>query len=284
MKKYVFSFLIAVFLVSLFTNQSEAQIINGAYKRTDPYQKKPLVIPMVREADVYWSQMIWRIIDVREKINQPLFYPTKPIDGLKSLTQLLLDGIDKGTITAYDARNDDDFKLPISMAEVKTAFGADTTIREVTNFDTGEKEMRQMVGEIRPEDVKQFMVKEEWYFDKQNSRLQVRIVGICPIQEFFREGDDSSRAVQRRKVFWVYYPEARNMLAQNLVINLSNDARRMSYDDLFIKRYFNSYIVQESNVFNNRAINQYLSGKNAMLESKRIEDKIFNFEQDLWEY
>lgn len=273
----------AVFVVSLFNNQTEAQIINGAFKRSDPYQKKPMVIPMVREADVYWSQMIWRIIDVREKINQPLFYPTKPVDGLKSLTQLLLDGIDKGAITAYDARTDDDFKMPITMAEVKTAFGADTTIREVTNFDTGEKETRKVAGEIRPEDVKQFMVKEEWYFDKQNSRLQVRIVGICPIQEFFREGDDN-RAVQRRKAFWVYYPEARNLLAQNQVINLSNDARRMSFDDLFIKRYFNSYIVQESNVFNNRAINQYLSGKNAMLESKRVEDRIFNFEQDLWEY
>src|SRR5512136_1584767 len=118
-----------------------------------------MVIPMVREADVYWSQMVWRIIDVREKINQPLFYPTKPVDGLKSLTQLLLDGIDKGTITAYDARTDDDFKIPITMAEVKTSFGADTTIREVTNFDTGEKETRKIAGEIRPEDVKQFMVK-----------------------------------------------------------------------------------------------------------------------------
>jgi len=90
--------------------------------------------------------------------------------------------------------------------------------------------------------------------------------------------------VQRRKVFWVYYPEARELLASTQVYNPFNDSRRMSFDDLFIKRYFNSYIVQESNVYNNRAINQYLSGKEAMLESKRIEDKIFNFEQDLWEY
>ena len=206
-----------------------------------------------------------------------------PVDGLKSLTEVLLDGVEKELITAYDARNDDDFKTPMTMAEVKTAFGAETRTREVTNFDTGEKEMRTIEGEIRMEEVKQFMIKEEWYFDKQNSRLQVRVVGICPIQEFYREGDDS-RQVQRRKVFWIYYPEARDILAKSPVFNFANDARRMSFDDLFIRRYFNSYIVQESNVYNNRAINQYLSGKNAMLESKRIEDKIFNFEQDLWEY
>jgi gliding motility associated protien GldN len=283
MKKISFSILAVMLLFSVFCENTDGQIINGAFKRTDPFQKKPMIIPMVREADVFWSQMIWRIIDVREKINQPLFYPTKSVDGLKSLTELLLEGIDKGTITAYDARIDDDFKTPLTMAEVKTAFGAETITREVTNFDTGETETRTIEGEIRKEEVKQFMIKEEWYFDKQNSRLQVRIVGICPIQEFFREGDVSG-LVSRRKVFWVYYPETREILAKNQVYNFSNDARRMSFDDLFLRRYFNSYIVQESNVFNNRAINQYLSGKNAMLESKRIEDKIFNFEQDLWEY
>ena len=283
MKKFVFSFIIIAAIGVVSANTVQAQIINGAFKRTDILQKKPVPIPMVREADVFWSQMIWRIIDVREKINQPLYYPTKPIEGIKSLAAILLDGIEKGQITAYDARTDDDFKTPLTMAEVKTAFGAETITKEVPNMDTGELVKKTIEGEIRLEEVKQFMVKEEWYFDKQNSRLQVRIVGICPIQEFYRD-DDQNREVQRRKVFWVYYPEARDLLASSQVFNLYNDARRMSYDDLFIKRYFNSYIVQESNVYNNRMISSYLSGKNAMLESKKIEDKIFNFEQDLWEY
>ena len=62
MKKFVFPFLITalIFVVSIET--SNGQIINGAFKRTDPYQKKPMIIPMVREADVFWSQMIWRIM------------------------------------------------------------------------------------------------------------------------------------------------------------------------------------------------------------------------------
>ena len=127
------------------------------------------------------------------------------------------------------------------------------------------------------------MIKEEWYFDKQTSTLNVRIIGLCPIREYVRE-NDASGEVQREKVFWVYYPEVRNLLSSNLVLNPNNDASQMSFDDLFIKRYFNSYIVQESNVYNNREISAYLTGKDAMLESKRIESEIFNFEQDLWEY
>ena len=263
--------------------KANSQIINGAYKRSDTFQKKPMPLPMVREADVFWSKMVWRIIDLREKINQPLYFPTTEVDGITSLSSLLVKGIETGQLTAYDARNDDDFKTPLTMAEVKESFGAETRTREVRNFETGELEMREIQGEIRLEEVKQLMIKEEWYFDKQNSRLQVRIIGICPIQEFYRE-DVPDSPVQRRKVFWIYYPEARELLAANEVFNPYNDSRRMSFDDLFVKRYFNSYIVQESNVYNNRLISQYLVGKNAMLESKRIEEKIFNLEQDLWEY
>jgi len=284
MKKLIFSLIggTAAFLM-IMNRPADAQIINGAFKRQDIIQKKPMPIPIVREADVFWSQMVWRIIDLREKINQPLFYPTVPVNELTSLTSLLLKGIENEQITAYDARNDDDFKTPMTMAEVKAAFGAQAHTKEVRNFETGEMETRNIEGEIQPEEVKQFMLKEEWYFDKMNSRLQVRIIGICPIQEFYRDDVENS-PVQRRKVFWVYYPEARELMTTSQVFNPYNDARRMSFDDLFVKRYFNSYIVRESNVFNNRSISDYLSGKEAMLESKRIEDKIFDFEQDLWEY
>ena len=284
MKRIVFSLGIFLVLISAIGTESvSGQVINGAYKRSDTFQKKPMPLPMVREADVFWSKMVWRIVDLREKINQPLYYPTTPVDGLTSLTALLMKGVETAQLTAYDARNDDDFKNPLTVAEVKEAFGAETRTREVVNFETGEREMRTIEGDIRLDEIKQLMIKEEWYFDKQNSRLQVRIIGICPIQEYYREGMEDS-LVLRRKVFWIYYPEARDLLAANEVFNPYNDSRRMSFDDLFVKRYFNSYIVQESNVYNNRLISQYLVGKNAMLESKRIEDKIFNFEQDLWEY
>jgi gliding motility associated protien GldN len=287
MNRKIILFGLVFFMISLFGIESvksqPQRIINGAYQRTDTYQKRPMPLPMVREADVFWSKMVWRIIDLREKMNQPLYYPTTEVDGLTSLAALLMRGVETGQLTAWDARHDDDFKTPLTVAEVKEAFGAETRTREVRNFETGEMELRVVEGEVRLEEVKQYMIKEEWYFDKQNSRLQVRVIGICPIQEFYRE-DIVDSPLQRRKVFWVYYPEARDLLASHEVYNPYNDSRRMSFDDLFITRYFNSYIVQESNVHNNRLISQYLSGKNAMLESKRIEEKIFNFEQDLWEY
>ena len=283
MKKLVIFIGIFALVMGLTNKNAYSQIINGAYQRRDVFQRKPLSLPSVREADVLWSKKIWRIIDVREKINQPMYFPTTEMDGRVNLVTLLLEGIESGQITAYDARNDDDFNLPITYSDVKDRFDAVSTTQQVRNFDTGEMEERTVVSEINTEEVKQYMIKEEWYFDKNNSTLNVRIIGICPIRLFVR-ADDPSGQVQRTQTFWIYFPEAREILASNEVFNPENDAQKMSYDDLFIKRYFSSYIIRESNTYDNRAISQYLEGKEAMLESERIENEIFNFEQDLWEY
>lgn len=283
--KKVLIFLGCLALLSLApTQETKAQIIDGAFKRSDYNNRKPTPLPHIREADVMWSKKIWRIIDLREKMNQPFYYPTKEIEGRYNLVNLFLEGIKDGKLTAYDAKNDDEFKIPMTYEQVKNEFGATTRTKKVRNVDTGELVDRLVTGEIRSEEVKQFMVKEEWYFDKQTSSLNVRIIGICPIQEFYRDEDVNQESVQRRQVFWIYYPEARDLLAKNEVFNTMNTAKNLSFDDALLKRKFNSYIVKEENIYNNRDISQYLKGRNALLESKQIENSIFNYEQNLWEY
>lgn len=284
MKKYFLLFGIAALIFVVSQHEATAQIIDGAYKREDVKSRKPTPLPYVREADVMWRKKVWRVIDLREKMNQTLYFPTREVDGRYNLVNLMLQGIKDGKLTAYDAKNDDEFKVPMTYEQVKEAFGATTRTRKVRNVDTGEMQEKVVAGEIRSEEVKQFMIKEEWYFDKQTSTMNVRVVGICPIQEFFRDEDANQENVQRRQVFWVYYPEARELLAANEVFNPQNTARNLSFDDIMLKRKFNSYIVKEENIYNNRAISNYLGSKDAMLESKRIENSIFDYEQNLWEY
>lgn len=284
MKKIVVFIGIIALLVVAIKQEAKAQIIDGAYKRSDLKDRKPTSLPSIREADAMWRKKVWRIIDLREKINQPLYFPTKDVDRRFNLVNLFIEGIKTGKLTAYDAKNDDEFKVPMTFEQVKESFGATTRTQMVRDVDTGELKPKVVTGEIRSEEVKQFMVKEEWVFDKQTSTMNVRIIGICPIQEFYREGDVNQESVQRRQVFWIYYPEARDIMASNEVFNPQNTARNSSFDDIFLKRKFNSYIVKEENIYNNRDISQYLSSKDAMLESKKIENSIFDYEQNLWEY
>jgi len=284
MRKFLVFFGVLALLIGATKQEAKAQVIDGAYQREDVKHRKPTPLPFIREADVMWRKKVWRIIDLREKMNQPLYFPTKPIKDRFSLVNLLVQGIKDGKLTAYDARNDDQFLVPMNFEQVKEAFGATTRTRKVKNIDTGELEDRSVAGEIRAEEVKQFMIKEEWYFDKQTSTLKVKIIGICPIREFYRDDDTNQQDVQRSQLFWIYFPEARELMADNDVFNAQNTARNLSFDDVFIKRKFNSYIVKEENIYDNREISQYLTGKDAMLESQRIENTIFDYEQNLWEY
>ena len=281
MKKVIVFIGVLALLVGATKIEVKAQIIDGVYKRVDLSNRKPTPLPYVREADVMWRKKVWRIIDLREKMNQPLYFPTKETEGRYSLVNLLIEGIKNGKLTAY---SEDEFKTPITYEQVREAFGATTKIRKVRNVDTGALEEKSVTGEIRTQEVKQFMVKEEWYFDKQTSTMNVRIIGFCPIKEFYRDDDTNQENVQRSQVFWIYYPEAREVLATSAVFNPLNTANNTSFDDVFLKRRFNSYIVKEENIYDNRAISQYLSGKDAMLESRKIEKSIFDFEQNLWEY
>jgi len=133
----------------------------------------------------------------------------------------------------------------------------------------------------KPEEVKQLLVYEEWYFDKKHGKLDVRIIGICP---YYMGYDTELGRAQRKPLFWIRYDEARDILAKKEAFMANNDAQRISYDDLFLQRRFGSIIFGESNVYNDRMINEYLVGKAALFEAERLKTDLLNLEHDLWEY
>lgn len=256
------------------------------YKKEHIFNKKPIPYPAVREADIMWSKVVWRIIDLREKINQPLYYPTKAIGDRMNLIELLLQSIKEGGLQAYAAPLDDpnEFKELISYDQIMENFDAQDRSIGVLNVETGLTDTTRIKGEMRTDEVLQVMVKEMWFFDRKRSVLDVRIIGICPIRVFFEAEDVNKENLQRKKLFWVKYPEARPFLAQKEVFNVFNDSEMRSFDEIFYKRFFNGFIVQESNVYNNRIVADYALGVESLQEAERIENLIFQFEHDLWEY
>ncbi len=275
-------------------DRKESLVNDGIYIRETIPQRTPVPYPPLREADMMWTKRLWRIIDLREKMNHPLFYPTQPIQDRESLVQRLVRAIKYNEITAYDPDADDgsgEFTTLLSYDQVVKNFGAlDRTETQVSPI-TGRDTVITIKGQFNWQNVKELLIKEEWFFDKQHSTMQVRIIGICPIMHSYRTlntGGDEEAAVgelERTRLFWVYFPEARKILANSAVFNNFNDAQRISFDDLFFKRRFSSYIVRESNVYDNRQINQYLlGGIPNQQESERIKNELFTMEHDLWEY
>ncbi len=274
--------------------------VDGAYKKDIRDGKRDRLDQKyhhVREADVMWSTKIWRVIDMREKMNQIFYYPTSRIDDRRSLIDVIMDAINlPDGLMAYGGPlgPDDEFRHPMSDAEKQRigkvgsfesdCIDLDGDLRNDTCFYYDEEDGVEVWelndgGTFDSKSVVRWKIKEEWYFDKQRSVMDVRIIGLCPVMETEQNG----KTVQE-SLFWVYFPDARRFLKDAEIFNhRKNDAARMTYDDVFHKRFFNSYVYKESNKYD-RLISEYKAGLDALYEAERIKEEIFNLEHDLWEY
>ena len=292
MKKIVLIILVASVMV--LPNLAFAQVLGGSSipstvntPRDDVFDhihtefKKPVPYSPIRQADVIYSKRVWQIIDFREKINQPFYYPLKDHLRWKSFMSVIYSAVKSGELTAYDSFVDDEFTSPMSVSQVEELLAG--TEKSQAQYDednnyVGEKIIH--VGQFEISEVKKLKIKEVWYFDKQKSQMQVRVLGLCPVWEYF---DVDTQVARSRDMFWIYFPEARYVLARAEVFNRKNGAERRTYDDIFWKRMFSSYVYKEENVYD-RLVSQYALGMEALIESERIKNDLFEMEQNMWEY
>ena len=284
MKKLVVS-LLMLSAFSVTPELAKAQdVLDGIYRPEHTLERRVIPYAPLREADVMWLQRVWRVMDLREKINHTMYFPEKPAQGRKSLFDVIKDALlNDGTLTAYSpgALGDNDmFTVRMTTDEVRgllnrkdTAFTQDLT--------TGEMVQQIVDIEVKSTEVKWYEIKEEWFFDRQRSVMDVRIIGICPMKAKKDDLTGEFRGLQ--KMFWIYYPEARYVFVKSEVFNRGNDVERRTYEDIFWKRQFGSYITKTSNVYD-RAIVQYKTGLDALLEAESIKDGILKMEHDLWSF
>lgn len=251
--------------------------------------RTPLTYEHIREDDAVYRQRVWREIDVHEKMNLPFVYKATEDNGNQRLIYILLNGIKAGQITAFDANVDDRFTTPMTFSQIAGGLvGAPKVLSipdPVADPDGSKGIMRDttITEEFNPDAVERYQIKEEWVFDKESSRLHVRILGIAP-EKTILNPDGSFRAVL--PIFWVYYPEIRPLLAKYEAYNGKNFGARMSWEELFESRMFASRIIK-STVDNpgDQYITEYIKDNILkLLEGENIKEKIFNYEQDLWSY
>ncbi len=284
MRPFVKFFILILMMLPLSGVFAQGGVVDApdhdVYERQENKTRQVLGYPHVREADVMWHKTIWRRVDMRQKFNLPFYYPFIPKNGRKNFVTVVKEAIEKGELTVYEySLIDDNFSEPLSIEEALKTFQDSITFTDYDD-DGNPITMREAV-DAEQQDIYELDIKEQWFFDRERSVMEVRIIGICPV--WFQPPTADNPEPTRKPMFWIYYPDARDVLINAPVYNRHNDAQRLTYEDIFAKRMFDSYIYKESNVYD-RAIQDYALGIDALIEAERIKEDMREMEMDLWEY
>ncbi len=335
-------------------------VVDGVYLKKDVLAKKRAIpLEHVRESDYIWGKRTWSYIDLREKINHPLYYPNEKLDSATGKVELFSQGRyslylilsqsvrdqqiwgffdnkpkDPGAGIFKDISDGDGFQFPCRSgkdyttdalelisdydlsAKADKSNGMDsqgnplpvyhkkgaTTITKVglegvvDVFDPLTETQNKVDAEVipgsttpfpvdfriitpryfQPDQVIKYLLKEDWFFDKERSVLDVRIIGIAPV--IFDE-----KRQDERILFWVYFPQARDVLKNYYAYDAKSTVGGNTFDHLFMTRRFNAVVYKESSLYD-RKVEDYRFGTDALYESEKVKNTIRTFEHDVWNF
>ncbi len=253
---------------------------------------EPLEYGYVDDRDILWSKTVWEVIDLDERVNFPLYYPTDTIgigSDRRSLFHVLMKNIQSGKLT--DVYTDSYFTEKRTLGDLDaTLQSVDTTDYGYEQINAGEQLSEEFVirRDLTAADIEEYRIKGIWYFDKRQGELKYRLLGIAPVAPDVNFVDDESMDPNENKVelFWIWYPSARQILHDAKVFNNRNSAQPISFDMLLNARRFNGVIYKEDNVHGDREIKDYIfdNALFQLLEANRIKETIRDREQDMWAY
>lgn len=249
---------------------------------------KPLEYGYVDDRDVLMGKTVWEIIDLSERINFPLYFPIDTANigsDRRSLYDVLTKAIRNGEIT--EVYSDSYFNTKKSFKDIQASLTRiDTTDAGREQINAGQAISPEYIvkQDLTAQDVTQYKIKGYWYFDKRQSEMKYRLLGICPVTpDVYTMNSDEKDYIE---LFWVFFPASRDVLHEYKAFNNKNSAMPISFDQILNSRRFNAVIYQEENVFGDRTIMSYMkdNAQNQLLESERVKEKLRNFEEDMWNY
>lgn len=226
--------------------------------------------------DAPWMREIYRKLDLKKEKNAALYFPELPLGERMNLFTMAFKLLVNGDIVAYEYLTDgrelftEEHKLNIKsfLENQSIMYKEENGKFFVEDFD------------IPSNEIQAYYIKEAWYFDKNNSVVDTKILAICPIM--YRQ-DDFGVDSTPYPLFWLPYENIRPY-AQRMPIMTSNlnNAQNQTVDDYFRKRSYDGDIYKTTNM-RNQTLAQYCPTDSLMKkEQAKIEGQLADFNKNLW--
>lgn len=255
----------------------------------------PLPYGYVGDRDILFGKKVWEVVDLNQRINFPMYFPVEDNLGpdRRPLYDVLVSAMREGKITeVYD---DSYFTTKKTLKDIDASLSKiDTTDGGIDQMNSDIKAYKSGKKTISPEfinrtdikaiDVTGYEVVGLWYFDKRQGELKYRLLGLAPVvPDVYTMGTENKEYI---RIFWIYFPAARDVLHKAKAFNDKNSATPITFDHLLNSRRFSGTVTKEDNVYGDRSISEYLkeNAQMELLEAERVREKIRNFEQDMWNY
>ncbi len=247
-----------------------------------------------RADDVVWSRVVYRVVDLRDKQNYQLYFPMRASDEYRSLFHVMLDAVCSG-IPVY-RRNPREIRPLFSDSarvegeELSKVFAYDNNMDyNLIQIDPITQQAKigndQYYNYVKNQ--LKFLIQEIVFFDKHTSRMYTKIMAIAPLYAFQPDNTQPKNAFkyfQESVLCWFEFDDLRPYLAKQYVIPNGNETQRLTFDEFFSEKLYQSYLLGDSNMFNRMLLEYEINPVRIKKEQDRLETEILNFEQDLWEY
>jgi hypothetical protein len=270
--------------------------------------ENPLSLRPINETNVMYKLTLWRRLDLNEKANQPLFAKGSEI------TKHIIDGVKAGVLEPYD--NDsvstkitlEEFTRRLtkkfeggglSKEEIEAGFGNESSSEddgwggggsstETTSQNAGTSVPAKNTNanldgyELFANDFYIIEIKEDWIFDKKRSRqyFDIQTITVKIPADLSSDGLEKELASFKYKELESFF-----RLNPNCIwYNSANTSQHKNLADAFELRLFTGRIIKKSNPLNKYLDQIYKSPNEGLRESQKLEYKLLEWENNLWEY
>ena len=201
------------------------------------YRVLPVIILLLfaqsahAQSSIYDPHMAWRKKVTRDIEIRVSKAPTQPAStaGDSSLAEMMVNDILKGKIVAK-SNTANDFTNTLTTDDVSRAMGINPDA--TTNIYGKEKKTTDAHknGAIY-DSIYKYRIFEQWQFNPSTGATDISIRGIAPVRNGYVNGVLQSAEA----IFWVSYPDAREILARYRAKHPNNSFYTYAWSDYFSK-------------------------------------------------